>query len=250
MLRIGVISLFPDMFGILCAGGVTSRALERGLMTLETWNPRDFAGDRHRTVDDRPYGGGPGMVMLVAPLKSAIGAARSAFGDECHTVYLSPQGRRIRQADIASLAARQKLILVCGRYEGVDERLLTSEIDEELSLGDFVLSGGEIAAMAVIDAVARLQPGTLGHESSAREDSFSDGLLDCPHYSRPEVSEEGAVPGVLLSGDHEAIRRWRLKQALGRTLARRPDLLEGRRLNEEQRVLLNEYLAERNDNAG
>ena len=250
MRRIGVISLFPEMFDVLRAGGVTSRALERGLVTLDAWNPRDFATDRHRTVDDRPYGGGPGMVMLVAPLKAAIGAARAALGDGCHTVYLSPQGRRIRQADIEALAMRQRLIMVCGRYEGVDERLVMSEIDEELSLGDFVLSGGEIAALAVIDAVVRLQPGVLGHEDSAREDSFAGGLLDCPHYSRPEVSAEGTVPAVLLSGDHEAIRRWRLKQALGRTLARRPDLLEGRRLNEEQRRLLDEFLAERTENAG
>ena len=250
MLHIGVVSLFPEMFDVLRAGGITSRALDRGLVRLETWNPREFATDRHRTVDDRPYGGGPGMVMLVAPLKAAIGAARTSLGGDCHTVYLSPQGRHIRQADIERLAAKDRLVMVCGRYEGVDERLVTAEIDEELSLGDFVLSGGEIAALAVIDAVTRLQPGALGHDASAREDSFAEGLLDCPHYSRPEVSAEGDVPAVLLSGDHEAIRRWRLKQALGRTLARRPDLLEGRRLNEEQRLLLNEFLAERNESAG
>ncbi|MDX1513510.1 MAG: tRNA (guanosine(37)-N1)-methyltransferase TrmD [Gammaproteobacteria bacterium] len=249
-MHIGVVSLFPEMFDALRTGGVTARALERGLLALEIWNPRDFTSDPHRTVDDRPYGGGPGMVMLVAPLKAAIGAARAKLGDGAHAVYLSPQGRRVRQADVESLAARRRLVLVCGRYEGVDERLVKSEIDEELSLGDFVLSGGEIAALAVIDAVARLEPGVLGHENSALEDSFSDGLLDCPHYSRPEVSADGTVPEVLLSGDHEAIRRWRLKQALGRTLVRRPDLLEGRRLNEEQRMLLNEYLAERNGTVG
>lgn len=250
MLRFGVISLFPQMFDVLKAGGVTARALERELLSLEVWNPRDFTTDRHRTVDDRPYGGGPGMVMLVAPLKAAIGAARAALGEGTHTVYLSPQGQPVGQRDIEALAARQRVALVCGRYEGVDERLIKAEIDEELSLGDFVISGGEIAAMAIIDAAARLQPGVLGHEDSAREDSFAGGLLDCPHYSRPVQTEEGSVPEVLLSGDHDAIRRWRLKQALGRTLARRPDLLEGRQLNDEQLELLNEYLAEQQSDAG
>lgn len=250
MLRFGVITLFPQMFDALEAGGITARALERGLLSLRVWNPRDFTTDRHRTVDDRPYGGGPGMVMLVAPLKAAIGAARAALGEQTHTVYLSPQGRPVGQRDIEALAARQSVALVCGRYEGVDERLITAEIDEELSLGDFVLSGGEIAAMAIIDAAARLQPGALGDENSARQDSFAEGLLDCPHYSRPVKTEEGTVPEVLLSGDHEAIRRWRLKQALGRTLARRPDLLEGRQLNEEQRELLDEYMAEQQIDTG
>ncbi len=250
MLRVGVISLFPEMFEILRAGGVTARALERGLLTLDVWNPRDFARDRHRTVDDRPYGGGPGMVMLAGPLKDAIHAARAALGVDTHRVYLSPQGRRVTQADVAALAGRQRLMLVCGRYEGVDERLVESEFDEELSLGDFVLSGGEIAAMAVIDAMARLQSGALGHEDSARQDSFAEGLLDCPHYTRPEEFEGRRVPAVLLSGDHEAIRRWRLKQALGRTLTRRPDLLEGRALDEEQQALLKEFVAERDENAG
>ncbi len=249
-LDIGVVSLFPQMFDLLRSGGVTARALEAKLLTLKVWNPRDFTRDRHRSVDDRPYGGGPGMVMLVEPLKAAISAARSALGGDAHRVYLSPQGRRLTQADVAALTQRRRLLLVCGRYEGVDERLVESEIDEELSLGDFVLSGGEIAAAALIDAMARLLPGALGHEDSAREDSFADGLLDCPHYSRPEVIEGKAVPKVLLSGDHAAIRRWRLKQALGRTYLRRPELLEGRHLSEEQQTLLEEYLAERDQRAG
>ncbi len=203
--------------------------IENELVTLKVWNPRDFTDDRHRTVDDRPYGGGPGMVMLVEPLKRAIGAARAALGADAHRVYLSPQGRRMAQHDVAALAERERLVLVCGRYEGVDERLVEAEIDEELSLGDFVLSGGEIAALALIDAMARLKPGALGHEDSARQDSFVDGLLDCPHYSRPEVIDGRRVPEVLLSGDHAAIRRWRLKQALGRTYSRRPELLRGPR---------------------
>ncbi|HSS66002.1 MAG TPA: tRNA (guanosine(37)-N1)-methyltransferase TrmD [Gammaproteobacteria bacterium] len=249
-LDIGVISLFPQMFEALRAGGVTARALDSRVLTLEVWNPRDFTADRHRTVDDRPYGGGPGMVMLVEPLKRAIESARAALGADAHRVLLSPQGRRMNQGDVAALAERKRLVLVCGRYEGVDERLVESVIDEELSLGDFVLSGGEIAAMAVIDAVARLLPGVLGHEDSAREDSFADGLLDCPHYSRPESVDGRRVPQVLLSGDHAAIRRWRLKQALGRTYSRRPELLEGRILSPEQRALLEEYLAERDERAG
>lgn len=249
-LDIGVVSLFPQMFDVLRAGGVTARAFAQALLTLEVWNPRDFTRDRHRTVDDRPYGGGPGMVMLVEPLKRAIRAALADIGEDAHRVYLSPQGRPLTQSRVAALADRPRLVLVCGRYEGVDERLVEAEIDEELSLGDFVLSGGEIAALALIDAMARLKPGALGHADSAREDSFADGLLDCPHYSRPEEVDGRRVPEVLLSGDHEAIRRWRLKQALGRTFTRRPELLEGRALDEEQQALLDEYLAERHDRAG
>lgn len=248
LLDIGVVTLFPQMFEMLRAGGVTARAIEGQRLRLTLVNPRDFTTDRHRSVDDRPYGGGPGMVMRVEPLERAIHAARQGLGGDAHCVYLSPQGRRMTQRDVALLARRERLVLVCGRYEGVDERLVEAEIDEELSLGDFVLSGGEIAALAVIDAVARLLPGTLGHEDSAREDSFTDGLLDCPHYSRPESIGGRRVPDVLLSGDHAAIRRWRLKQALGRTYMRRPDLLEGRTLDEEQRALLDEYLAERDRN--
>jgi tRNA (guanine37-N1)-methyltransferase len=249
-LDIGVVSLFPQMFETLRAGGVTARALAAALLTLEVWNPRDFTTDRHRTVDGRPYGGGPGMVMLVEPLKRAIESARQKLGTDAHRVYLSPQGRRVTQSDVAALCERKRLLLVCGRYEGVDERLVESAIDEELSLGDFVLSGGEIAAMALIDAMARLLPGTLGHEDSAKEDSFADGLLDCPHYSRPEIVDGRQVPEVLLSGDHAAIRRWRLKQALGRTYLRRPELLKERTLSEEQQTLLDEYLAERDERAG
>lgn len=249
-LDIGVVSLFPQMFETLRAGGVTARALAAELLTLEVWNPRDFTTDRHRTVDGRPYGGGPGMVMLVEPLKSAIESAREKLGADAHRVYLSPQGRRITQSDVAALCERKRLLLVCGRYEGVDERLVELAIDEELSLGDFVLSGGEIAAMALIDAMARLLPGTLGHEDSAKEDSFADGLLDCPHYSRPEIVDGRRVPEVLLSGDHAAIRRWRLKQALGRSYLRRPELLKERTLSQEQQTLLDEYLAERDERAG
>jgi tRNA (guanine37-N1)-methyltransferase len=249
-LDIGVVSLFPQMFEVLRAGGVTARALAAELLTLQVWNPRDFTRDRHRSVDDRPYGGGPGMVMLVEPLECAIESARAALGADAHRVYLSPQGRRMTQGDVVALSQRKRLVLVCGRYEGVDERVVESAIDEELSLGDFVLSGGEIAALALIDAMARLLPGALGHEDSAKEDSFADGLLDCPHYSRPELFRGRQVPAVLLSGDHAAIRRWRLKQALGRTYSRRPELLEGRRLSEEQQTLLDEYLAERREGDG
>jgi tRNA (guanine37-N1)-methyltransferase len=249
-LDIGVVSVFPQMFEVLRLGGVTARALEAELVTLKVWNPRDFTRDRHRSVDDRPYGGGPGMVMLVEPLQLAVESARAELGVDAHRVYLSPQGRRMTQGDVAALSERRRLVLVCGRYEGVDERLVESAIDEELSLGDFVLSGGEIAALALIDAMARLQPGALGHEDSAKEDSFADGLLDCPHYSRPELFRGRRVPQVLLSGDHAAIRRWRLKQALGRTYSRRPELLQGRRLSTEQQALLDEYLAEGNQGEG
>ncbi len=231
-LAFGVVTLFPALVEALAVGGVTARALESGLVNLRCFNPRDFTRDRHRRVDDRPYGGGPGMVMSAEPLCLATRAAREALtggAGRVHTVYLTPQGRPIDQATVQGLARREALVLVCGRYEGVDERFVESEVDEELSLGDFVLSGGEVAAMAVIDAVTRLLPGALGHEDSAAEDSFSDGLLDCPHYTRPEVYEGRQVPGVLLSGDHEAIRRWRADQALARTEARRPDLVRSAR---------------------
>ncbi len=244
-MRIEVVTLFPAMLDALRVGGVTARALERGLLHLGTWNPRDFATDRHRTVDDRPYGGGPGMVMRVEPLRSAIRAARRAAGAEARVLYLSPQGRRLDQAGLRELAARPALVLVAGRYEGIDERLVETEIDEEWSIGDYVLSGGELAAMVMVDGIARLLPGALGHEGSAAADSFSEGLLDCPHYTRPEVVDGRAVPPVLLGGDHRAIARWRRKQALGRTWERRPDLLAGRELSEEDRRLLDEYIAER-----
>ncbi len=241
---IGAVSLFPDMFEAVTEFGVTGRAVRSGLLSLRTWNPRDFTHDRHRTVDDRPYGGGPGMLMKIQPLRDAIHAAREAAPAPACVVYLSPQGETLNQALVESLAAQQSLILVAGRYEGVDERLIAAEVDREVSLGDFVLSGGELAAMTVVDAVARLIPGALGHAQSAEQDSFADGLLDCPHYTRPEVYEGQGVPDVLLSGHHDQIRRWRLKQSLRRTRERRPDLLEQRVLTDEERELLEELLNE------
>ncbi|NIM71515.1 MAG: tRNA (guanosine(37)-N1)-methyltransferase TrmD [Xanthomonadales bacterium] len=243
-MHIDVITLFPEAVEALVGFGVTGRAVERGLVELRTWNPRDFADDRHRTVDDRPYGGGPGMVMTVEPLRSTLRAARASGGGGGLVSLLSPQGEPLTQAAVAALAARDRLILLCGRYEGIDERLVAAEVDEEWSLGDYVISGGELAAAVVIDAVARLLPGALGDELSAVQDSFAEGLLDCPHYSRPECVDGVRVPEVLLSGDHAAIGRWRRKQALGRTWQRRPDLLEGRELNEEDRGLLEEFRQE------
>ncbi|MDZ4261697.1 MAG: tRNA (guanosine(37)-N1)-methyltransferase TrmD [Pseudomonadota bacterium] len=242
-MRIDVITLFPQMVLDLVEYGVTGRARENGLFELGTWNPRDYTQDRHRTVDDRPYGGGPGMLMMIEPLRQAIKGARQA-NPQSRVIYMSPQGRRLDQALAGELVQRPGLILVAGRYEGIDERLIELEIDEELSIGDYVLSGGEMAAMVVIDAVTRLLPGALGHQGSAEQDSFSNGLLDCPHYTRPEVYEERRVPPVLLSGDHEAVRRWRLKQSLGRTWLRRPDVLAGVELNSEQQRLLDEYIRE------
>ncbi len=247
--RIDVVTLFPELVRAVTGSGVTGRAAQAGLLELVTWNPRDYAQDRHRTVDDRPYGGGPGMVMMLAPLRDAIHAARAAAPAGSRVAYLSPQGRRLDQAGIETLAGRPGLILVAGRYEGIDERLVDAEIDEEWSLGDFVLSGGELAAMAIVDAVTRLIPGALGDADSAEQDSFVDGLLDCPHYTRPEVADGRRVPAVLLSGDHAAIARWRRKQALGRTWERRPDLLEQVALDEEQQRLLDEYIAEQANEA-
>lgn len=245
MLRIGVISLFPEPVTTVTEYGVTGRAAERELISVRTWNPRDFARDRHRTVDDRAYGGGPGMVMRVEPLGETIRTARAALPAGSPTIYLSPQGQRLDQAMVERLAASPGLLLVSGRYEGIDERLLLREIDEEVSIGDYVLSGGELPAMVLIDAVARLQPGALGHAESASQDSFSsEGLLDYPHYTRPESVDGMDVPPVLLGGDHEAIRQWRLKQALGRTWQRRPDLLARRELSQEERRLLDEFIGE------
>nr|WP_235937744.1 tRNA (guanosine(37)-N1)-methyltransferase TrmD [Marinobacter caseinilyticus] len=232
------------MFNAVTEFGVTGRAAREGLLTLTSWNPRDYAHDRHRTVDDRPYGGGPGMLMKIQPLRDAIEAARKAAPGNACVVYLSPQGETLNQSVVESLAAEQQLILVAGRYEGVDERLISAEVDREVSLGDFVLSGGELAAMAIIDAVTRLIPGALGHAQSAEQDSFADGLLDCPHYTRPEIYEGESVPEVLLSGHHDQIRRWRLKQSLRRTRERRPDLLEQRVLTDEERELLEELFNE------
>ncbi len=244
-MRIDVVTLFPEMIREATRWGITGRARERGILEIHTWNPRDYTHDRHRTVDDRPYGGGPGMVMKVEPLRAAIHAARAAAPEPARVVYLSPQGRRFDQRVAREYAGRGRLILVAGRYEGVDERLIQSEVDEELSIGDYVLSGGEPAALVVIDAVARLLPGALGDEGSAEAESFEEGLLDWPHYTRPEEIDGMRVPEVLLSGDHAAIRRWRRKQALGRTWERRPDLLAGRELSEEDRALLEEYRRER-----
>lgn len=241
---IGAVSLFPDMFGAVTDYGITGRAVRDGLLTFHSWNPREFTHDRHRTVDDRPYGGGPGMLMKIQPLRDAIHTAREEAPGKACVVYLSPQGERLDQQVVESLASQDSLILVAGRYEGVDERLISTEVDREVSLGDFVLSGGELAAMAVIDAVTRLIPGALGHAQSAEQDSFADGLLDCPHYTRPEVYEGQAVPDVLLGGHHEQIRRWRLKESLRRTWERRPDLLEQRVLTDEERELLDEILNE------
>jgi len=248
-MKIDVISIFPPMFEALTAYGVTGRAIESGLLDVTVWNPRDYTTDRHRSVDDRPYGGGPGMVMRPEPLAAAITAAR-AGNPGAGTVYLSPKGRRLDQAGVLELAARDRLILVAGRYEGVDQRVLDTEVDEEWSIGDYVLSGGELAAMVLIDAVSRHLPGVLGHEQSAQQDSFAVGLLECEHYTRPEVFAGRAVPEVLLSGDHERIRRWRLKRALGQTWLRRPDLLEQLRLDDEQRRLLEEFRREHSRDTG
>lgn len=254
-MQIAVVTLFPDMLRAVTDYGITGRAVENGILAVEAVNPRDFTHDRHRTVDDRPFGGGPGMVMKIEPLRDAIGAARKRLGDrsgnEAKTIYLSPQGRPLNQAAVERLAREPALVLVAGRYEGVDERLIEAEVDEQWSIGDYVLSGGELPAMVMVDAVARRLPGVLGHEDSAEQDSFTgefEGLLDCPHYTRPEVFEGRAVPEVLLSGHHEQIRRWRLKQSLGRTWRWRPDLLQARRetrgLSEEEEQLLAEYIRE------
>jgi tRNA (guanine37-N1)-methyltransferase len=242
-MRFDVISLFPEMFEALRAG-VTGRAIERGQAELVLWNPRDYAYDVHRTVDDRPYGGGPGMVMMVEPLRQAIRAARSAAPGS-RVIYLSPQGRRLDQAAVREMAQAPGLVLLAGRYEGIDERLVDVHVDEEWSIGDYVLSGGELPAMVLMDAVIRLLPGVLGHADSAEQDSYADGLLDCPHYTRPEQIEGRAVPDVLMSGNHELIRRWRLQQALGRTWLRRPDLLERRQLSGEEQILLDEFIRAR-----
>lgn len=244
-MKIALVSLFPEMFDAVSEHGVTGRAVKRGVMSLSFCNPRDYTQDRHRTVDDRPYGGGPGMLMKIDPLRQAIVAAKEATGEgDIKVIYLSPQGRRFTHDKAVELAGKKALVLIAGRYEGVDERLIEAEVDEELSIGDYVLSGGELAAMVVIDAVSRQLPGVLGHELSAQEDSYADGLLDCPHYTRPEDYQGKMVPQVLLSGDHEKIRRWRLKQALGRTFDRRPDLLDGRVATPEEKELLAQYLAE------
>ncbi len=251
-----MISLFPQMFDAITEYGVTGRAIRNGLIEFHTWNPRDFTHDRHRSVDDRPYGGGPGMLMMVQPLRDAIFAAKSAAqkaaakaGNDINNVkviYLSPQGRKLDQVGVNELAQHTHLVFIAGRYEGIDERLIESCIDEEWSVGDYILSGGELPAMNVIDAIARLVPGVLGHKESAIQDSFSEGLnglLDCPHYTRPEVldtlnGDQMSVPKVLLSGNHEHIRQWRQKQSLLRTWTRKPELLTNLALTAEQEKML------------
>jgi tRNA (guanine37-N1)-methyltransferase len=243
VIRFDVVTLFPEMFTAVTSSGISGRALETGLWSLGLWNPRDFTRDRYRAVDDRPYGGGPGMVMLAEPLEMALDEAGNAGGGK--VIYLSPQGRKLDHAKVMELAGRQAVTLLCGRYEGVDERLIRRRVDEELSLGDYVLSGGELAAMAVIDAVVRQLPGALGDEQSAAQESFADGLLDCPQYTRPEEYRGERVPEVLLSGHHENIRRWRLREALGRTWLRRPELLAARKLSAEEQRLLEEFQRER-----
>jgi tRNA (guanine37-N1)-methyltransferase len=242
VIRFDVVTLFPEMFAAVAGSGITGRALEKGLWALTTWNPRDFTTDNYRTVDDRPYGGGPGMVMLAEPLERTLDAVKTAGGGR--VIYLSPQGRKLDHHRVMELAHEEALTLLCGRYEGVDERLLRRRVDEEVSIGDFVLSGGELAAMALMDAVVRQLPGAVGDSFSVTEESFADGLLDCPQYTRPEVYRGDRVPEVLLSGHHEKIRRWRLKQALGRTWVRRPDLLAVRKQNQEESSLLEEFQQE------
>jgi tRNA (guanine37-N1)-methyltransferase len=243
-MQIGVVSLFPEMVATIGEYGVVGRAEQRGLITLDIENPRDHTSDVHRTVDDRPYGGGPGMVMKFAPVAAAIEAAKGKMPEGCPVVYLSPQGQVFDQAMAKRFVELPGLVLLAGRYEGIDERLVESHIDAEVSLGDFVLSGGEIAAMAVIDAVVRLLPGVLGDDESAVQDSFMEGLLDHPHYTRPEEIEGRKVPDVLLSGNHAEIARWRYQQALGRSYLRRPDLVEKLDLSDEQQRLLDKFLKE------
>jgi len=252
-MQIAVVTLFPEMFAAIGEYGVTGRAISDGLVQLSCWNPRDFTHDRHRTVDDKPFGGGPGMLMKTAPLQEAIRAARQGLqGDlpaadpvpETRVVYLSPQGRRLDQAGVAELAAVDQLVMVCGRYQGIDQRVLETEIDEEWSIGDYVISGGELAAMVVIDAITRLQPGALGAEESSAQDSYTGGLLHCPQYTRPQEVAGLKVPQTLLSGDHEQIRRWRLKHSLGATWLKRPDLMTDKALNAEQQALLDEFKEE------
>lgn len=243
-MRFDVVTLFPEMVTAAASHGVTGRAIERNIVSLSVWNPRDYTHDRHRTVDDRPYGGGPGMVMKYQPLHDAVNDAKRADVETTKVVYLSPQGKPITQALLSEACDVSQLILVAGRYEGIDERFVELDCDEEWSIGDYVISGGELAALVVIDAVTRLLPGVLGDKDSAQQDSHSDGLLDCPHFTRPEQIEECSVPEVLLGGNHADIERWRMKQALGRTWQRRPDLLKKKNLSAEQENLLKEFIVE------
>jgi len=246
-MRFDVVTLFPDMFQAVTQHGITGRAVKRGLVEVGFWNPRDYTRDAHRTVDDRPFGGGPGMVMRVQPLRDAIRDARHAGGHAGRVIYLSPQGRRLDQVALGRMAEYTHLVLVAGRYEGIDERVIDHEVDEQWSIGDYVLSGGELPAMVLMDGVIRLLPQVLGDADSAQLDSFMSGLLDHPHYTRPEELEGRRVPEVLLSGNHQAIRRWRLKQSLGKTWLQRPDLMKAVTLDEEKRQLLAEFIQEFND---
>lgn len=246
-MQFGVISLFPEMFYALTDYGVVGRAIDNKIVEFQCVNPREFTTDAHRTVDDRPYGGGPGMVMKYEPMAAAIDSARESMPAGSRVICMSPQGAPFDQAAAKRLGSLPGVILLAGRYEGIDERLIEAQVDEEISLGDYVLSGGEIAAMAVIDATVRLMPGVLGDNESALQDSFSDGLLDFPHYTRPEIVDGRQVPEVLLSGDHARIKRWRLKQMIGRSFSRRPDLVEKLELDVEQKQLLAEYLKENSD---
>lgn len=239
-----VITLFPEMIEQMCEFGVLGRAIKRGIITLTCWNPRDYTQDKHRTVDDRPYGGGPGMLMKVQPLADAINAAKQQAGENAKVIYLSPQGRLLKQPAVRKMAEQQAMILIAGRYEGIDERLIEQYVDEEWSIGDYVLSGGEMPALIMVDAIARMLPDVLGDAESAQQDSFMAGLLDYSHYTRPEEVNGRAVPEVLLSGDHKKIDHWRQKQALGRTWLRRPDLLEALKLTEEQNKWLSEFQRE------
>ena len=246
-MQLGIVTLFPEMFAAVTEHGISGRAVRSGLMNLELFNPRDYTTDKHRTVDDKPFGGGPGMLMKTEPLIASIAAARQVVsqkqtvGEKARVIYLSPQGKTLKQDSIIDLAKRESMVLLCGRYQGIDNRVLENEIDEEWSLGDFVISGGELAAMTLIDAMTRFQPGALGDEGSALEDSFSNGLLHSPEYTRPQSIAGSDVPEVLLSGDHEAIRKWRLKQSLGATWLKRPDLLQAMSLEIEQEELLKQF---------
>ena len=246
-MQLGIVTLFPEMFAAVTNHGISGRAVRSGLMNLELFNPRDYTTDKHRTVDDKPFGGGPGMLMKTEPLIASIAAARQVVsqkqtvGEKARVIYLSPQGKTLKQDSIIDLAKRESMVLLCGRYQGIDNRVLENEIDEEWSLGDFVISGGELAAMTLIDAMTRFQPGALGDEGSALEDSFSNGLLHSPEYTRPQSIAGSDVPEVLLSGDHEAIRKWRMKQSLGATWLKRPDLLQAMSLEIEQEELLEQF---------
>jgi tRNA (guanine37-N1)-methyltransferase len=246
-MQLGIVTLFPEMFAAVTEHGISGRAVRSGLMNLELFNPRDYTTDKHRTVDDKPFGGGPGMLMKTEPLMASIAAARQAvrqkqtIDEKARVIYLSPQGQTLKQGSIIDLAKRESMVLLCGRYQGIDNRVLENEIDEEWSLGDFVISGGELAAMTLIDAMTRFQPGALGDEGSVLEDSFSNGLLHSPEYTRPQSIDGSDVPKVLLSGDHEAIRKWRLKQSLGATWLKRPDLLQVMSLESEQEELLEQF---------